>query len=101
MSRRKWTATEKLAVIKEADQHGVTVTLRKHSIHYGTYYGWKQKLDLEGEKGLAASGSHTDPEVKRLQLENLRLKQIIADKELALMVKDELLKKSLQTNRIK
>ena len=101
MSRRKWPIADKLAVIKEAEQEGVTVTLRKHGIHYGTYYHWKQKHDLDGERGLASSGTHTDPEIKRLQLENLRLKQIIADKELALMVKDELLKKTLQRSKTK
>jgi putative transposase len=101
MARKKWTAAEKLAILKEAEQNGVTVTIRKHDIHYGTFYAWKQKHELEGEAGLTPGGKPADPELKRLQLENLRLKQLIADKELALMVKDELLKKSLQTGKTK
>jgi hypothetical protein len=40
----------------------------------------------------------TDPELRRLQIENLRLNPWlagIADKELALQIKDELLKKTI------
>lgn len=101
MARKKWTPTDKLSILKESELHGVTVTIRKYDIHYGTFYGWKQKYELAGEAGLTPGRSVADPELKRLQLENLRLKQIIADKELALLVKEELLKKSLHPGKTK
>jgi hypothetical protein len=41
----------------------------------------------------------TDPQVKRLLLENQRLKQLLAEKELALNIKDELLKKTTSRGR--
>ena len=93
--RRKWPFQEKLAVLKEADQVGVTATIRKYHLYYTTFYNWKRKFETQGESGLKTDYQHIDSEIKQLRLENLRLKQIIADKELALMIKDEMLKKNL------
>lgn len=99
MARKKWSATEKLAILQEVKVNGVTETLRKHEIHYGTYYSWKQKFEIQGESGLEQGRQQSNPEIKRLQIENMRLKQLLADKELALMVKEELLKKTLQVTK--
>lgn len=98
---RKWTVEEKLAILKEAEQLGVTPTIRKHGIFYATYYNWKEKLNLEGTEGLRISHKRVDPELKVLQIENQRLKQIIAEKELALQIKEELLKKTSQQRKTK
>ncbi|MFN8279956.1 MAG: transposase [Saprospiraceae bacterium] len=98
---RKWTVEEKLAILKEAEQLGVTPTIRKHGIFYATYYNWKEKLNLEGTEGLRISHKRVDPELKALQIENQRLKQIIAEKELALQIKEELLKKTSQQRKTK
>lgn len=98
---RKWTVAEKLSILKEAEKLGVTPTIRKHGIFYATYYNWKEKFNLEGTEGLRVTHKRVDPELKALQIENQRLKQIIAEKELALQIKEELLKKTNQRRRTK
>jgi len=45
-------------------------------------------------EGLKFGSKNVSPELKRLQLENQRLKELLADKELELKIKNELLKKT-------
>jgi putative transposase len=97
--RRSWTPSEKLEIIKEAELEGVTRTLRKHGIYYSTYYKWKEKMDMLGMEGLGSEYVRVDPEKKELWRENQRLRQIIADQALALKVKEELLKKTIQRKK--
>jgi putative transposase len=97
--QRIWTAHQKLSIIKEAEQNGVTATIRKHEIYSNTFYSWKEKYELEGFEGLQAHRQRTDPEIKKLRLENERLKQILADKELELSIKGDLLKKTTRNSK--
>ena len=97
--RRKWSFEEKLFIIREVERCGLVQTMRQHQIAASTYYKWKEKYDLYGEEGLKQAYRQSDPELKRLQIENLRLKQLLADKELALQIKDELLKKTISRKR--
>lgn len=97
--RKKWSFEEKLLIIHEVERCGLVQTMRQHQIAASTYYKWKEKYDLEGEDGLKQTYRRSDPEVKRLQVENLRLKQLLADKELALQIKDELLKKTISRRK--
>ncbi len=50
--RKKWSKDEKLRILREAEDQGVTETIRKHEISLGTYYGWKKNLELLGDKSL-------------------------------------------------
>ena len=97
--RKKWSLEEKLFIIREVDRCGLVQAIRQHQIAASTYYKWKEKYDLYGEAGLRNTYQQIDPEIKRLQIENLRLKQLLADKELALQIKDELLKKTISRKR--
>ncbi len=101
MERRTFTAEQKLAILKEVETEGVTPTIRKHAIYAKMIYRWKEQLAIGGKTALSKSYHRTDPELRRLQLENLRLKTIIAEKELALQIKEELLKKTLLLKKIK
>ena len=92
--KRSWTVEQKLEILKEAEREGVTATIRKHQINGNTLYQWKDKYSSRGEDDLRESYRRIDPEVKRLEDENRRLKETIADKELAFRIKDEMLKKS-------
>ena len=94
MERRKFTVEQKLAILKEAETEGVTPTLRKHGIYAKMIYRWKEQLAIGGKEALSTPYRRTDPELRRLQLENQRLKNLIAEKELALQIKEELLKKT-------
>ena len=99
--RKKWSKDEKLRILKEAEDHGVTETIRKHEISLGTYYGWKKKLELLGDKAFDSARQPVDPEFKKLKEENLLLKKLLAEKELAPSIKEDLLKKSLPQKKIR
>lgn len=94
-TRRKWTAEEKLSILKEAEEFGVTVTIRKHGVYSKTLYEWKERYERQGLPGLQpVRQQRVDPQIKQLEAENRRLKQLLAEKELALQIKDDLLKKT-------
>jgi putative transposase len=102
MSRKHRSVKEKLMVLQEAEVEGVVVTCRKYGIDTSTYYVWKDRYEEEGIEGLQPRGKgKVDPEVKALRAENERLKRLLAEKELALQVKEELLKKVSRRERKK
>ncbi len=94
---RTWSPEEKLSIIKEADQDGVTVTCRKYGVYPSLFYKWKERLDIEGVDGLKPKYViRNDRAMTKLQDENNRLKKLLAEKELELQLKAELLKKKMQ-----
>ena len=93
MSRRKFSVEEKLAILKEAEATGITQTIRRHGIYAKMLYRWREQLEARGQEGLKPY-QRVDPELRRLQQENLALKKLVAEKELVIAVKDELLKKT-------
>jgi putative transposase len=99
MKRRHWTAEQKLQILLEAEKEGITAIIRKHGIYSNTFYQWKEKYDTGGIDALASKHYKVDPELKRLQKENQQLKEMLAEKELALRIKEELLKKSTAKKR--
>ncbi len=98
MARRSFTADQKAAILHEADKQGVIATCRKHQISSSLFYQWRDKLTLKGKNGLEHGQAVLSQEVRRLLAENARLKKLLAEKELAekelvLDLKEELLKK--------
>lgn len=94
MKKRTFTKQEKLSILKEASEQGVSKTLEKYGIYPATYYSWKEKLSSMGEEGL--DYGMTKAQLKRirdLEKENKLLKQLVAEKELENKLKDDLLKK--------
>lgn len=98
-TRRKFTVEEKLRVLGEADQNGVEVTLRKYQLARSLFYKWKGSFDKSGTDGLAKKYHRIDPVVRELELENERLRRIIAKQALYIEIKDELLKKNDQRSK--
>jgi putative transposase len=92
--RRKWSEAQKLQVIGEAEQNGLTETLRKYNLSQSLFHRWRRAYNGEGMQGLRPHYKTVDPELKRLQQENDRLKKIIAKQALEIDFKEELLKKS-------
>ena len=72
MKKRKYTTEQIITILKEADASGnVSEVCRKNGIATTTYYGWKAKygnMDVPDAKRL-----------KELELENSRLKRLLAD----------------------
>ncbi len=93
-TRRKFSVEQKLQIIQEADQQGVTQTLRKHNLSHSVFLRWKNGFNSGGVGSLRPQHQKIDPEVKALQDENARLKKIIGNQALELEFKTELLKKN-------
>lgn len=95
--KRTWSIEQKVAIIKEVETGGVVETCRKHGIYATTYYSWKRKYDQGGESALYPRFSQQEKNyLKKMEKENLMLKKILAEKELELQIKTELLKKKTQ-----
>jgi len=94
MKKRTFTQEEKLRIVKEASENGITATLEKYGIYAASYYSWKRKLDQMGESGLqhGMTPEHLK-RIRQLEKENALLKQLLAEKELEGRLKSELLKK--------
>ena len=94
-SRRKITDDQRLEILHQADESGVTAVLREHRLSYSVFARWKQKfLQHAGtNKEAMREVNKTRSELKLLNEENLRLKKIIADQALQLERKKEQLKR--------
>jgi transposase-like protein len=92
--RRKFSVEQKLQIIQEADQQGITQTLRRHNVSHSVYLRWKRQFDQGGISSLGPQYRKVDPELRALQEENARLKKIIGNQALELEFKTELLKKN-------
>lgn len=93
-NKRKFSKEEKLRIVREAASNGVKTTLEKYGVYPATYYGWKKKVEQMGEAGLehGMTPAHLK-EIRRLEKENARLKELVAEERLQGKLKDELLKK--------
>lgn len=93
-TRRKFTVDDRLSIIKEAEREGRTETVRKYQIAPYMFDRWRRKYLSQGIEGLKPQFKKIDPQVRDLELENERLKRIIARQALEIEVKSELLKKT-------
>ena len=93
-TRRKFTVEDRLSILKEAEREGRTETVRKYQIAPSMFDRWRRKYLSHGIEGLKPQYKKIDPEVRELELENERLKRIIAKQALEIEVKSELLKKT-------
>jgi putative transposase len=88
------TKEEKLLILKEGEKNGVAATCQKYGIYQASYYQWKNKFKEMGDAGLqhGMTKEHLK-EIRRLQKENQRLKDLLIAEQLASQLKDELIKK--------
>lgn len=97
--RPRFTAEQRLAILKEVEEHGLAVTLRKHGLYAKSIYTWREKLQGVDHTPATRKRSVDEQELRRLRQENQQLKELLAEKELALRVKDSLLKKTTSRER--
>ncbi len=95
MEKRRWSKEDKLAILKEAEQNGVELTIRKHGIYPSTYYSWRKKYQLEGEAGFTDTIRRKKDRqyIRQLEDELSLLKQLLAERDVEIALRDELLKK--------
>lgn len=97
---KKFSDKEKLAILMEASEQGVKVTLEKYDIYPATYYYWKRKHAEVEASGLNSRGTkELRAELKVTRVENDHLKRIVAEQALELRMKDELLKKKYPSRK--
>lgn len=84
--RSRFTHTQIHQILKEADM-GIEVNdlCRKHGISRNTFYNWKNKYG-----GLSPSDAKLKHE---LEIENCRLKKMVAERDLEIEAMKELLSK--------
>lgn len=92
--RRQFSVEQKLSILDEAEQFGLTQTLRKHNLSHSVFLRWKNQFKPAGGSSLQAQYHKVDPQAKALEDENARLKKIIANQALELEFRTELLNKS-------
>ena len=99
---KDFTDQEKLAIIEEAKENGVSVILAKYDIYSATFYYWRNKFK-QSESNSTNSEVVKDQraELKRLRKENEQLKILLAERELESKLKDELIKKKYPKMRKK
>ena len=61
-TRRTFTTQQKLSILKQAAEQGVTSTLKKYGVFPSVYYKWKAKFTQMGEQGL--NHLHSDASAK-------------------------------------
>lgn len=80
--RRRWTAKDKLKILREAQDSGASISevCRRHGISSGLYYKWQERAEAGALQSL--NGKREDrPSVRelRLQCELERMKSVIAE----------------------
>lgn len=93
-TRRKFTPEERLSIVQEAVREGHTETSRKYQLSPSLLTKWKSRYLSKGLTGLKDSYKKIDPQARELEIENERLKRIIAKQALQIEVQSELLKKA-------
>jgi transposase-like protein len=100
-TRRKFTPEERLSIVQESQREGQTVTCRKYKLSPSLLAKWKSRYLSKGLSGLQSTYKRIDPELRELELENERLKKIVAKQALQIEVQGELLKKTPIGSKIK
>lgn len=91
--KKRKSTQEKLAIIEEGNKHGWVETARKHNISHPTLLTWRDRFESGGETALSGKLDVNSKALKKLMRENQKLKELVAEKELEIRMKDELLKK--------
>lgn len=90
---KKFTNDEKISILKEASGTSVKAVLEKYSLYPATFYYWKNKQDLSGGSSSSEDRKDQLKELRRLETENKKLKELLAQEKLESALKNDLLKK--------
>ena len=82
MKKPKFSETKIVEIVRESRVQGVTATARKHQVSEQSIYTWRRKYG-----GMEVTQV---VELKRLSQENARLKKLLAERDLAIEVMQEI-----------
>ena len=94
--RKTWTSSEKLEVLNYQKLHGSTRASREYGVSVTSILKWRNDYETDGELGLQGKrkSKGESQEFKRIKRENERLKKLVVEKELTILIQNEMLKKS-------
>lgn len=94
-TRRRYSAEEKIRIVLEGlrGEQSVSELCRREGIAQTMYYRWSKEFLEAGKKRLAGDTKReaTSEEVKDLRIENIQLKQVVAE----MTLENRMLKKNL------
>ena len=96
--RKSWSLSEKTNIVFYYQQHGIAAACRQFDVSSSMIYRWEKQL-LANARLVTTKSEICPDEYKRLLKENQVLKELVAEKELALKIKEELLKKTILHSR--
>ena len=76
--RRYFTAEQKYQMLKDIEGCGTLKEgLEKYDLQYSVYQRWKRQLEVGVRHSLRGGRPAKDPEQRRLEVQNRRLKEIV------------------------
>ena len=82
MRKSKFTEEQQVAIVRECDRDAPEVVSKRHKISAQTIYIWKKRF--------GAFDANEVRRLKQLEIENGRLKKIVAERDLEIEVMKEI-----------
>jgi putative transposase len=82
MRKSKFTEEQMVSIVRECDRDDVVAVAKRHKISAQTIYIWKKKF--------GAFDANEVRRLKQLEIENGRLKKILAERDLEIEVMKEI-----------
>ena len=81
--RRIFTPEQKFEILKDIEKYRtIKEGLEKHPLHYSVYRKWRQQLEVGVRASLRNSRPIKPPDLKRLEAENKKLKEVVLNQSL-------------------
>jgi putative transposase len=82
MRKSRFTEEQQVAIVRECDRNAVDVVAKRHKVTAQTIYIWKKKF--------GAFDANEVRRLKALEIENARLKKLVAERDLEIEVMKEI-----------